>query len=92
MTNLLIIMEIIDIDRQSEDPLEIITKKEYYNAVEENIDKNLSEFEKKVLKFYKNGESYANIAKKLNTKVKSVDTAIQRIRKKALKVKNKLGD
>ena len=86
------IMEIIDIDRQSEDPLEIITKKEYYNAVEENIDKNLSEFEKKVLKFYKNGESYANIAKKLNTKVKSVDTAIQRIRKKALKVKNKLGD
>ena len=35
-------------------------------------------------------ESLANIAKKLDTKVKSVDTAIQRIRKKALKLKNKL--
>ena len=32
------------------------------------------------------------LAKKLDTKVKSVDTAIQRIRKKALKLKNKLGE
>ena len=86
------IMEILETGKASEDPLEIITKREYFNSVEQNIDKNLSEFEKKVLKYYKNGETYANIAKKLNTKVKSVDTAIQRIRKKALKVKNKLGE
>ena len=37
-----------------------------------------------------NGESYAQIAKFLNTKIKSVDTAIQRIRKKAQKIKNKI--
>ena len=86
------IMEILDTNKESEDPLEIIAQKEYFNSVEENMDKNLSDFEKKVLKLYKNGESYANIAKKLDTKVKSVDTAIQRIRKKALKLKNKLGE
>ena len=86
------IMEILDTNKESEDPLEIIAQKEYFNSVEENMDKSLSDFEKKVLKLYKNGESYANIAKKLDTKVKSVDTAIQRIRKKALKLKNKLGE
>ena len=31
------------------------------------------------------------IAEKLNTKVKSVDTAIQRIKKKAIKIKEQLG-
>ena len=37
--------------------------------------------------YYKQGKSYAAIAEKLGTKVKSVDTAIQRIRKKANKIK-----
>ena len=86
------IIEILDTNKGSEDPLEIIAQKEYFNCVEENMDKSLSDFEKKVLKLYKNGESYANIARKLDTKVKSVDTAIQRIRKKASKLKNKLGE
>lgn len=68
-----------------EDPLETITKKEYYKLVEDSIDKNLSTFEKQVLQRYINGESYVNIASKLDASVKSVDNAIQRIRKKALK-------
>lgn len=86
------IIDILDTNKEADDPLEIIAQKEYFNSVEKNMDKNLSDFEKKVLRLYKNGESYANIAKKLDTKVKSVDTAIQRIRKKALKLKNKLGE
>lgn len=86
------IIEILDTNKNAEDPLEIITKKEYFDSVEKDIDEKLSDFEKKVLKYYKNGESYAKIATRLGTKVKSVDTAIQRIRKKAQKVKNKLGD
>ena len=45
---------------------------------------------KEVLQRYKLGESYASIAEKLNAKVKSVDTAIQRIRKKAGKIKKEL--
>ena len=32
-----------------------------------------------------NGDSYVEIARKLDTPVKSVDNAIQRIRKKAIK-------
>lgn len=68
-----------------EDPLETITKKEYYQAVETAMDKHLSGFEKQVLNRYINGESYNEIAEKLDTPVKSVDNAIQRIRKKAMK-------
>lgn len=69
----------------TEDPLDTITKKEYYIAVEDAIDKSLSPFEKKVLKRFAQGESYIQIADKLNTPVKSVDNAIQRIRKKAIR-------
>lgn len=68
-----------------EDPLETITKKEYYQFVEHSIDKNLSTFEKQVLQRFINGESYVDIAQKLDSSVKSVDNAIQRIRKKAMK-------
>ena len=68
-----------------EDPLDTITKKEYYAKVETAIDKMLSEFEKKVLTRYIKGESYTEIAEKLDAPVKSVDNAIQRIRKKAIK-------
>ena len=68
-----------------EDPLDTITKKEYYKDIEDTIDKKLSDFEKKVLNKYINGESYVQIAEELETTVKSIDNAIQRIRKKAIK-------
>lgn len=84
------VMEILDTRKTGEDPLDIITKKEYFTVIEKAIDDSLSDFEKKVLIHYKNGESYAEIAEKLQSKVKSVDTAIQRIRKKAMKIKQKI--
>ena len=68
-----------------EDPLDTITKREYYQNIEETIDKSLSDFEKKVLNKYINGKSYVQIADDLDTPVKSIDNAIQRIRKKAIK-------
>ena len=68
-----------------EDPLDTITQKEYYQIIENTIDKTLSDFEKQVLNFYMQGESYVQIAERLNTPVKSIDNAIQRIRKKAMK-------
>ena len=68
-----------------EDPLDTITQKEYYKVVENTIDKTLSSFEKQVLNFYMQGQSYVQIAERLKTPVKSVDNAIQRIRKKAIK-------
>lgn len=69
---------------QIEDPLDTITKQEYYKSVEIAIDKSLSDFEKQVLNRYMKGESYVQIAEKLATPVKSIDNAIQRIRKKAI--------
>lgn len=78
------LMEILDAN-VIEDPLDMITKKEYYQTVESTIDKSLSNFEKRVLNCYIQGESYVQIAEKLDAPVKSIDNAIQRIRKKAIK-------
>ena len=66
-------------------PLDSITKKEYFSSVENVIDSSLSDFEKKVLNRYVQGESYVKIAERLDAPVKSVDNAIQRIRKKTAK-------
>ena len=63
--------------------METITKKEYYKSVEDKIEEHLSDFEKQVLHRYARGESYVAIAEKLDSPVKSIDNAIQRIRKKA---------
>ena len=68
-----------------EDPLETITNKEFYQLIERSVKEHLSEYEKKVLNYYVQGSSYIEIAEKLNTPVKSIDNAIQRIRKKATK-------
>lgn len=78
------IMEVLETNT-IEDPLDTITKKEYILNVENVIDNSLSDFEKKVLNRYIQGESYIKIAEKLDTPVKSVDNAIQRIRKKTSK-------
>lgn len=68
-----------------EDPLDTITKKEYYENVESIIEKSLSPFERQVLSELVKGHSYTVIAEKLDSPVKSVDNAIQRIRKKTSK-------
>lgn len=81
------IMEVLDVNLV-EDPLDTITKKEYMISVENTIDNSLSDFEKKVLNRYIQGESYVKIAERLDTPVKSVDNAIQRIRKKTAKSLN----
>lgn len=80
------ILGVLD-NKTAEDPLETITKKEYYDFIEKKMDESLSDFEKQVLNEYRKGKSYSDIAKKINAKIKSVDTAIQRIKKKAGKIK-----
>ena len=85
-------MELINTlnNKTVEDPLETLMKKEYYEQIETSIEKSLSSFEKQVLDQYVKGYSYVTIAKQLDAPVKSVDNAIQRIRKKAMK--NMLND
>lgn len=60
-------------------------KKEYFEEIQNAMHKSLSKFEENVLERYMQGDSYECIAKKLDTQVKSIDNAIQRIRKKAIK-------
>ena len=72
------------------DPSDIIADREYFRSMEEKIKNNLSKFELLVLAEYEKGKSYAAIAEKLNAKIKSVDTDIQRIRKKANKIQENI--
>lgn len=78
------VMDIFD-SNLVEDPLDTITKKEYYSFVQNKINTSLSDFEKQVLTRFAKGESYVTIAQSLDAPVKSIDNAIQRIRKKATK-------
>ena len=82
-------MDVLDIKIMN-DPSDIIADREYFENMESKIKENLSSFELQVLKEYEKVKSYAAIAEKLNAKVKSVDTAIQRIRKKANKIKENI--
>ena len=76
------LMELFN-SKTAEDPLDTVTKKEYYKLIGNKIDENLSDFEKKVLSRFAAGDSYVKIAEILDAPVKSIDNAIQRIRKKA---------
>ena len=82
-------LEIVDL-KSEDDPLDIITNQEYSKTIETKIKENLSKYELSVLYEYEKGHSYAFIAEKLNSKVKSVDTAIQRIKKKVNKIKESM--
>lgn len=73
-----------------EDPSDSIAKREYFNYINKTINDNLSEHERNVLKYYQQNKTYAEIAKKLNCKTKSVDTAMTRIRRKANKIKKEV--
>ena len=78
------LLETFEVDT-IEDPLETIMKQESFDEIQNAVNKSLSKFEGQVLERYMQGESYEVIAKRLDTPVKSVDNAIQRIRKKAIK-------
>ena len=51
---------------------------DYYNE----MNQKLSRFEKQVMEYYLKGDNYTEIARKLGKTNKSIDNAIQRIRRK----------
>lgn len=63
-------------------PEEILIDKENIKTIQQNLNKSLSDFEKKVLSLYLKGKTYLNVAESLEKDEKSIDNAIQRIRKK----------
>ncbi len=69
-------------------PEEIFINNEAVEEFKKNIKNTLSEFEYKILQLYLNGFSYKYIAEKVNKKEKSIDNAIQRIRKKLSNLSN----
>lgn len=65
-----------------DDPEDLIIHKEDFGQMEEEMDKVLSVLEKQVLTLYLDGQSYQEISAELNRQVKSVDNALQRIKRK----------
>ena len=72
------------------DPEELMISKEQMHFIEDKISKVLSELEKEVLTSYLDGKSYQEIACDLERHAKSIDNALQRVKRKlekCLKVK-----
>jgi RNA polymerase sporulation-specific sigma factor len=65
-----------------QDPEAILIDRENVDGMEYKINKVLSKLELEVLVYYLKGMSYGEIAQKLGKDIKSVDNAVQRIKKK----------
>lgn len=63
-------------------PEELLIDSEEVNNIENEIENVLSKLEMKVLSEYMNGKSYQEIACDLDRQVKSIDNALQRVKKK----------
>lgn len=68
-------------------PDEKLIENENFVEIKEKIKDALSNFELKVLMHYLSGESYTQIAQKLNVENKSIDNALSRIRNKLVFLK-----
>lgn len=75
-----------EIQGSLQSPEQIVIDKENRITTENNIKKNLSKFENTVLQLYLEGNNYAEIAGIVLKDEKSIDNAIQRIRKKVTKM------
>lgn len=64
------------------DPEELMINREEYNDIEFKIGEILSDLEWRVLMLYLEGKSYQEIAFELSRHVKSIDNALQRVKRK----------
>lgn len=65
-----------------DDPEELMIHREEFGYLEEKIGEILSELEQQVLSLYLDGQSYHEISAELNRHVKSIDNALQRVKRK----------
>ena len=75
------LMDII-ISPVTDDPERIIINQEDYSRLEHKMGEVLSELELQVLSRYLAGQSYYEISGELNRHVKSIDNALQRVKRK----------
>ncbi len=64
------------------DPEELVISQEEFMAIERKMGEFLSDLEWQVLTFYLEGKSYQEIADELERHVKSIDNALQRVKRK----------
>ncbi|MDI3522772.1 MAG: polymerase sporulation-specific sigma factor [Bacillota bacterium] len=64
------------------DPEELVINREEFDDIEDKMGEILSDLEWKVLVSYLEGRSYQEIAVDLNRHVKSIDNALQRVKRK----------
>lgn len=65
-----------------QDPEELIISQEEFGDIEAKMGEFLSDLEWEVLSAYLDGKSYQEIAKELHRHVKSIDNALQRVKRK----------
>ena len=65
-----------------DDPEELIINREDFDYMEGKMAEILSELEQQVLALYLDGQSYQEISEELNRHVKSIDNALQRVKRK----------
>lgn len=75
------LIDLIEESRVS-DPQELIIYEENLKRLKSKLSQALSDFEYKVLNLYLDGYTYQEISDKLNRHVKSIDNALQRIKRK----------
>ncbi|MGD6818639.1 RNA polymerase sporulation sigma factor SigH [Metabacillus sp. 84] len=64
------------------DPEELFINQEEFDDIEVKMAELLSDLERKVLSLYLDGRSYQEISEELNRHVKSIDNALQRVKRK----------
>jgi RNA polymerase sporulation-specific sigma factor len=64
------------------DPADLVISAERIRALQAHFDEVLSDLETEVLRLYVEGKSYQEIAERLQRHVKSIDNALQRIKRK----------
>ena len=65
-----------------QDPEELMINKEEFSGLEDKMGEVLSDLERKVLMLYLDGRSYQEISEDLDRHVKSIDNALQRVKRK----------
>jgi len=70
------------IESKASNPEELIISQEDLSAIRDKIDEVLSSLEQEVLAAYLDGKSYQEIAQNLGRHVKSIDNALQRVKRK----------
>ena len=68
--------------QKTSDPEELVINQEVSEDIKARIQENLSDLESQVLLSYLEGKSYQEMARDLNRHVKSIDNALQRVKRK----------